>query len=92
MDTLGSITQSLVDRAAPQQAKCLCINDALRDLLPGWLLSHCEIAGIKDGRLAVRVDHPAECFELRTRGLTILDGLRAKCPAARITRIDFTLL
>jgi len=77
---------------APRRAKFACAAAVLDELLPPWLLAHCEIRDTAAGRLTIRVDHPAEQFELRMRSPDLVAALRARCRLARITEIALTLI
>lgn len=87
-DTVRDVLQNQI---SPRQQKFSSIVTCWQQLVPAELARHCTIAGIRAGRLKVRVDAPAYIYELQLRKADLLRELQQRCPRGRLQKIDLAL-
>jgi hypothetical protein len=89
---LGDTLIELMDRhIAARRTRFGQVAEAWATLLPAELLNNCRITGVQGGRLKVLAKSSAHLFELRLCSSELIKELAARCPRAKIERIDIAL-
>lgn len=89
---LGDVLVGLMEnQVAPCRARFGPVAEVWEQLLPVELRRHCKIANIQGSRLKVVADSPAYQFEMRLCSSELVKELAARCPRARVERIDIVV-
>lgn len=89
---MGDLVSTFVQRLTPVPQRYDAVGQALADLLPGNLHTHCRIGGLTNGALKLLTDGSSYLFELQLCKAALLRELQRLCPGAKIWRIEVGML
>jgi predicted nucleic acid-binding Zn ribbon protein len=86
-----ALVELMENQITPHRARFGSVAEVWEQLLPAELRQHCRIEGFKKGRLKVVAESPSYQFELRLCSSELVKELAARCPRAKVERIEIVV-
>jgi len=89
---IGDVVSAFVGRLTPALGQYDSVAQALENLLPGNLRSHCRVGSMNNGSLKLVADGSSYLFELQLCKAVLLREIQHLCPSAKLRRIEVGML